>query len=80
MKSKYLGVKNVEWVDAREITLEADEFDRMIESDGYSYLIIKNTFGLVYRLKDITVVVMETSNDGTRECTIVPNKWIIGIT
>jgi len=70
----------VEWLDAREFNLEKEEFDRMLTSkDGREYLAIKKTYGLIYKLKNTVMVVMEESDDGTREITAIPREWIVKI-
>lgn len=80
MQNKHLGKGSVEWIDAREITLELEEFDRALkDSDGISLLIFKETYGEIYKLKNAYVIVMEESSDGTKECTVVPDTWILSV-
>jgi hypothetical protein len=80
MKNKYLGFGTVTWADALELTFDKEEFDRIIaDSDGFSLLAMKETYGQIYKLENVVIIVMEYCFDGSRECTIVPDAWVLDI-
>lgn len=76
MKNK---LKTVKWLDARELTIGKEDTDRLLNSDGLDYLIVKQTYGIVYELENVVLVATETNSDGETEFTVIPNTWLLDI-
>lgn len=70
----------IEWIDACEFHYDADEFKRMIKyGKGEEYLVVKKTYGIIYKIPRAYCVVMEESSDGEKQVTIIPDRWILKI-
>lgn len=78
-----MKISEVIWYDAvsKDITKEAIEEIRKAGKNvsGKDLLSINTTYGEVFELKDVVVIITERSTSDDTGVTIIPKDWIISI-
>ena len=78
-----MKISEVKWYDAvsKDITKEAvEELKKGGNAlSGKDLLSINTTYGEVFKLKDVVIIITEKCTEDDTEVTIIPKDWIISI-
>jgi len=72
----------VNWLDAQQRKIHKDALNVYIKNkhlSGKELLATNTTYGKVYKLKDVVIVIHEESTDEDTDFTVIPKGWVLSV-